>query len=65
MNHHDYNSLFASLNEAVQILARNRTSDPDFIRAYDTLKQTRALLVNVLNEVPSTVAETQPELIAA
>ena len=44
MNDHDYNSLFAALNEAAEILHRNRTPDPAFVAAYDTLKQSRAML---------------------
>ena len=44
MNDHDYNSLFAALNEAAAILHRNRTPDPAFIAAFDTLKQSRAML---------------------
>lgn len=44
MNDHDYNSLFAALNEAVEILHRNRRPDPAFVAAYDTLKQSRAML---------------------
>jgi hypothetical protein len=44
MNKHDYDSLFSSLNNAVEILNRNRTPDPRFIAAYDTLKQARAMI---------------------
>jgi hypothetical protein len=44
VNDHDYNSLFAALNEAAEILHRNRTPDPAFIAAFDTLKQSRAML---------------------
>jgi hypothetical protein len=50
VNAHDYTSLFASLNEAVEILDRNRTPDPEFIAAYDTLKQSRAMLARVLTQ---------------
>lgn len=64
MNDHDYNSLFSSLNQAVEILARNRTSDPAFIAAYDTLKQSRAMLVKVLNATPDPASEAR-ELAAA
>ena len=48
VNHHDYNCLFSALNQAVEILYRNRTSDPDFVAAYDTLKQSRAMLQNAV-----------------
>jgi hypothetical protein len=65
VNEHDYNSLFSSLNEAVEILARNRTSDPAFIAAYDTLKQSRAMLVKVLNSPPESARDLTRELIAA
>lgn len=65
MNDHDYNSLFASLNQAVEILARNRTPDPAFIAAYDTLKQSRAMLVKVLNTAPEPLATEARELVAA
>jgi hypothetical protein len=44
VNDHDYNSLFSALNQAVEILNRNRTPDPAFIAAYDTLKQSRAMI---------------------
>ena len=44
VNHHDYNCLFSALNQAVEILYRNRTPDPDFVAAYDTLKQSRAMI---------------------
>lgn len=61
MNDHDYHSLFSTLNQAVEILARNRTSDPTFIAAYDTLKQSRAMLVKVLNATPNpTTNEARP-----
>lgn len=65
MNDHDYNSLFSSLNQAVEILARNRTSDPAFIAAYDTLKQSRAMLVKVLNAAPDPTTTEARELAAA
>jgi hypothetical protein len=50
VNDHDYNSLFASLNLAVDILHRNRTPDPAFVAAYDTLKQSRAMIEKVLHQ---------------
>lgn len=48
MNANDQHSIFASLSRAIEILDRNRTPDPDFIAAYDTLKQSRAMLARVL-----------------
>lgn len=48
MNVNDYDSLLASLNKAVEILDANRTADPAFIAAYDTLKQARAMVVKAL-----------------
>jgi hypothetical protein len=48
VNLHDYNSLFAALNQAVEIMYRNRTPDPAFVAAYDTLKQSRAMLEQVV-----------------
>lgn len=65
MNDHDYHSLFASLNQAVEILARNRTPDPAFIAAYDTLKQSRAMLVKVLNAAPDQSSDDTRESAAA
>lgn len=62
MNDHDYNSLFAALNQAVEILARNRTSDPAFIAANDTLKQSRAMLVKILNAAPDSAPGEPREL---
>lgn len=50
VNNHDYNTLFASLNLAVDILYRNRTPDPAFIAAYDTLKQSRAMIEKVVHQ---------------
>ncbi len=65
MNDHDYNSLFSSLNDAIEILARNRTPDPAYIAAYDTLKQSRAMLVKALNSAQEQSAYSTPELAAA
>lgn len=65
VNQHDYNSLFSSLNDAVEILARNRTPDPSYIAAYDTLKQSRAMLVGVLNKAQDASVEVPRELAAA
>jgi hypothetical protein len=57
VNDHDYQSLFASLNQAVEILHRNRRPDPQFVAAFDTLKQSRAMLVSVLNRVETPVED--------
>ena len=57
MNDHDYNSLFAALNEAAEILHRNRTPDPAFVAAFDTLKQSRAMLEKV---IPPPVVDSPP-----
>jgi hypothetical protein len=56
VNDHDYNSLFSALNQAVEILNRNRTPDPAFIAAYDTLKQSRAMIEQVVT--PPAVGES-------
>jgi hypothetical protein len=48
VNDHDHHSLFAALNEAAEILHRNRTPDPAFVAAFDTLKQARAMLENAI-----------------
>ena len=50
MNEPDYTSLFSSLNQAVEILDRNRTPDPAFVAAYDTLKQSRAMIAKALGK---------------
>lgn len=49
MNQNDYDSLLASLNEAVAILARIRTPDPRSVAAYDTLKQARAMVLGTID----------------
>ena len=64
VNHHDYNSLFAALNQAAEILYRNRTPDPEFIAAYDTLKQSRAMLEKVLKPADGKPAGVAVELAA-
>src|SRR5688500_4743246 len=45
----DYSSLFSSLEQAIEILQRNRTPAPGYIAAYDTLKQARAMIASVVN----------------
>lgn len=60
MNQNDYDSLLASLNEAVAILARIRTPDPRSVAAYDTLKQARAMVLGTIERArlqPSVTAE--------
>jgi hypothetical protein len=61
VNSHDYNSLFAALNQAVEILYRNRTPDPAFVAAYDTLKQSRAMIEQAVtcavSEAPAAAVE--------
>jgi hypothetical protein len=52
VNDNDYNSLVSSLDNAVDILSRNRTPDPDLIIAFDTLKQARAKVVRALEKAP-------------
>lgn len=65
VNEHDYSSLFSSLNQAVEILDRNRTPDPDFIAAYDTLKQSRAMIAKALGKPQEVKAATNVGLAAA
>jgi hypothetical protein len=52
VNVNDYDLLLASLNNAVEILDANRTADPAFVAAYDTLKQARAMVVEALKMTP-------------
>ena len=59
MNHQDYNSLLSALNEAVAILARNRTPDPTSVAAYDTLKQARAMILTSI-ERPAVASLAEP-----
>ncbi len=65
VNHHDYNSLLSSLNDAVAILARNRTPDPELIAAYDTLKLARAKIVRVVENARPAFDTANAELVAA
>ena len=64
MNANDYHAIFASLSRAIEILDRNRTPEPEFIAAYDTLKQSRAMLARVLND-PSRIRALEPRELAA
>ena len=63
VNEHDQHSLLAALNEAVDILHRNRRPDPDFITAFDTLKQSRAMIEKLLH--PQASQGPARELVAA
>lgn len=64
VNDHDYHSLFAALNTAAEILHRNRTPDPVFVAAFDTLKQSRAMLEKAIAG-PAAAAAGSNELVAA
>jgi hypothetical protein len=50
---------------AVEILHRNRRPDPAFIAAFDTLKQSCAMLVKVLNQAHATSADLETERVTA
>lgn len=67
MHSSDFDSLFASLNEAVAILNRHRTSDPEFVAALDTLKQARAKISRLTdsNLLGSEDSAVEGELAAA
>jgi hypothetical protein len=56
VNDHDYHTLSSALNEAIDILNRNRTPDPAFVAACDTLKQSRAMIESAVR--PSVPVET-------
>jgi hypothetical protein len=64
MNSSEYDSLFSSLNEAVEILARHRTSDPEFVIAMDTLKQARARIARSVAS-PADLSVQHDDLVAA
>lgn len=65
MNEHDYNSLLSSLNDAIDILHRNRTPDPRFVAAFDTLKQARAMIEATVRPEHPVPASFAYELVAA
>jgi hypothetical protein len=44
VNNHDSNTLLSSLDHAVDILGTHRTADPAMIATFDTLKQARAMV---------------------
>ena len=56
MQHHDYTTLITSLDRALEILARNRSPDPIVVAAYDSLKQTKAIVLRALQDAPKTEA---------
>jgi hypothetical protein len=67
VNNQDYNTLLSSLNNAVDILATHRTSDPAMIAAFDTLKQARAMVRQLVEKDRPACVPYQPpgELAAA
>lgn len=65
MNPHDYHSLISSLNQAIEILDRNRTPDPRFVAAYDTLKVARARIERTVAPAASAPVPFPVELAAA
>ena len=64
VNDHDYNTLFSALNQAVDILHRNRTPDPEFVAAYDTLKQSRAMIESAVKRSSNLKTVSTDELAA-
>jgi hypothetical protein len=64
VNQSDYNALLSSLNDAVEILYRNRTPDPEFVAAYDALKVARAKAMGAALQAHAS-APAKPELAAA
>lgn len=65
MNAQDHHALFASLDAALALLERHRTPDPAFVIAYDTLKQSRARLVQILRPTAATPAPADRDSVAA
>ena len=65
MNDHDYEALFAALNNATEILHRNRTPDPAYVAAYDTLRQSRAMLEKAIVRAAADRRPAVSELAAA
>jgi hypothetical protein len=64
VNDHDYTALCSALNSAVDILYRNRTPDPEFVAAFDTLKQSRAMIDSVVKRSGDLQAVPSVELAA-
>jgi hypothetical protein len=50
MNLQEQDTLFSSLDCAIETLERNRLPDPRFVAAFDHVKQARAMLVRVMRE---------------
>ena len=65
VNDTDYQSLFSALNDATEILHRNRTPDPAYIAAFDTLKQSRAMLEKAIVRASANAAPVAADLAAA
>jgi hypothetical protein len=65
VNDSDYNDLLSSLNDAVEILYRNRTPDPAFVAAYDALKVARAKVVGAALQAHAAASTVREELAAA
>ncbi len=61
----DHHTLFASLDAALALLERHRTPDPAFVIAYDTLKQSRAMLVKVLHPAAGAPPAASRDSVAA
>ena len=64
MNSEAYTSLLSALNQAVEILERNRTPNPELIATFDTIKQARAMIIRAV-ERPQSTLTTEPEFAAA
>jgi hypothetical protein len=64
VNEIDYKSLLSSLNLAVDILDRNRTPEPAFVAAYDTLKQARAMIMEATGRARDVISTANGELAA-
>ncbi len=65
MNEHAYNFLLSSLNDAIEIMDRNRTPDPALVAAFDTLKQARAMVVRAVEHPHTAVIRSYAELAVA
>ena len=64
MNSEAYTSLLSALNQAVEILERNRTPNPELIATFDTIKQARAMAIRAV-ERPSSAPLAEPEFALA
>jgi hypothetical protein len=65
VNENELSTLFSALNEAVDVLDHHRRPDPEFIAAFDTLKQARAMIEKVYSQPAAAAAKTEPALAAA